>query len=275
MIDDNLGDKIQVMRFLTNGSFKPGQFEELKAAASRFPLLLSISVHFEFNKPDRIIGFVKEYANKTPLELSLLFHPEYFDVIKETAEKLTELRKEYPFYMPINKIHEPPKFQRLDSRYTDEHYEWAKKAAQAFDQAASEGPEIGHDRRAEFGRSSFFTEEKTLFGIKRKEYESYEELDEATQANFSGMYCCAGTMILTINRSGTVKGTRCPAAPTLCNIFKENPYERDDWMYAHPCTRLWCSDPSNRRTAKFRSKKDAEKYISECKKKQQDMLRKR
>ncbi len=272
LLDDHLGEKIQVLRFLTNGSFKPGQFKALTDAARHFPLLLSISVHFEFVKPERILSFVTEYADKTSLELGLLFHPEYFDVLKETTEKLIELRKEYPFDILINKIHEPPAFQRLDSRYTDEHFKWAQEARRAFDQAATEGPAVRHDRTTEFGRSSFFTEKKTASGIERKEYSCYEELDEATDADFSGMYCSAGTMVLTINTSGRVKGTRCPAAPTICNIYEENPFERDDWMFAHPCTRKWCSDVANRRTAKFLSRKDAEDYLRKCREKQKALL---
>lgn len=46
-------------------------------------------------------------------------------------------------------------------------------------------------------------------------------------------------------------------APTVCNIYEENPFTRDDWLQAFPCTREWCTDVANRRTAKFRSKGDA------------------
>ena len=45
LLDDNLGEKIQVLRFLTNGSFKQGQFEEIVQTARHFPLLVSISVY--------------------------------------------------------------------------------------------------------------------------------------------------------------------------------------------------------------------------------------
>ena len=273
LLDDYLGEKIQILRFLTNGSFKPGQFHQIMQAAQHFPLMIAISVHFEFNKPERILQLVKEIANETTLELGLMFNPDYFDTIQETAEKLIEFRKKYPFNMTISKLQEPPSFQKLDARYTDEHFKWAEETKQAFDLVALDGPEVRHDRKTEFGRSSFFTDKKTNNGIERKEYHSYDELDEATKANFAGMYCCAGTMIMTILTNGRVKGTRCPAAPTICNIYEENPFERDDWMFAYPCTRTWCSDVANRRTAKFRSLKDAKAYINKCKRKQRTMLR--
>ena len=272
LLDNDLGEKIQVLRFLTNGSFRKGQFEELIQAARHFPLLLSISVHFEFNKPERIIRFVKDYANKTSLELGLLFHPEYFDALKETAEKLTELRKEYPFYMMISKLQEPPSFSSFDSRYTPELFKWAEEAEQLFKLAALEGPKVKHNRDEEFGRTHFFTEKETGQGVERKEYTSYAELDKDTKANFSGMYCSAGTMVMSIWPDGKTKGTRCRVAPIVCNIYEENPFKRDDWMQCIQCTRKWCSDVANRRTAKFRSEKDAKKYIAECKKKQKNML---
>ena len=202
-----------------------------------------------------------------------MFHPLYFDTVRETVEKLTELRKEYPFHMTINKIQEPPLFNSLDSRYTPEHFKWAEEAQQTFDQIASEGPEVRHDRAKEFGRSHFFTEKKVGGNIERKEYKSYAELDKDTKANFSGMYCSAGTMFMRICTDGTVQGTSCPIVPKAknINIYEENPFEKDDWMHCFPCTRTWCSDVANRRIAKFHSKEDANNYIEECKRKQKSM----
>ena len=261
-----------MLRFLTNGTFRQGQLEELINAAHHFTLLVSISVHFEYVKLNNLVEMVEKYANKTNLEFGIMLHPEYFEKVKETVDKLTELRSKYPFHLLINMLQEPPKFGTLDSRYTAEHFDWADSARERFDEIADGGPSVAHDRRTEVGRTGFFADRRDGDRVIHEEYSDLSELKQKTDANFSGMYCSAGTLVMSIYPNGNTKGAICRPVPVVCNIFEENPFERDDWMRAVPCIRNWCRDVKNHRTAKFYSKEEAELYIDECKTKQRRFL---
>ena len=272
MLDDRLGSRIENLRLLTNGSFKKGQLDALIKAASHFTMLMSISVHFEFVKPEKLYSLIEEYSEKTNLEFGLMVHPEHFDTVKETFERLLQLREKHPFFVGVNLLREPPMFVTRDSRYQEEHYAWAEEAQARFDEAAARGPKTSYERIEEVGRKNFIVERKAAGGCERMVCQDISELDRETAANFGGMQCCAGTLVMGILPSGRARGAICRLAPTACNIFEENPFENDAWMRTVPCSRKWCADVKNWRIAKFLSPGDAKAYLAECKEKQAGLL---
>ena len=102
-----------------------------------------------------------------------------------------------------------------------------------------------------------------------------EELESTAGIDYSGMHCCAGTIVMDIFETGQTRGALCRLAPFVCNIFDENPFERDDWMQPVPCTRERCAELKNWRIAKYRSADEAKDYIAECKAKQKSLLESR
>ena len=272
LLDERLGNRIENLRFLTNGSFREGQLDALIEAARHFTLLVSITVHFESVDTEKLFNLVEQCARKTNLEFGIMLHPELFDAVKETTERFIELRKHHPFFLSVNLLREPLLFTGLDSRYLPEHFEWAKEAQARFDEAASKGPKTSYDRGEEIGRKNFVVERCAGGASEQIICQGLTELERETDGGFGGMYCCAGTFVMDVHPSGKARGAVCRLAPFICNIFEENPFEQDNLMQTVSCTRTWCADVKNWRIAKFLSKDDAEAYLEECRKKQRMLL---
>ena len=95
--------------------------------------------------------------------------------------------------------------------------------------------------------------------------ESSEKLRKMTRLDFSGMTCCAGANVLSINSRGYAKGLQCGVAKLECNIFEENPFQLDDWIHGVVCTNTMCGCPSNHRVPKFKSPAAAKEHITRVK----------
>ena len=82
------------------------------------------------------------------------------------------------------------------------------------------------------------------------------------------MSCCAGVSIINIKTDGTAYGMVCDNEKKKDNIFHENPFIKDDWLYAVKCQKKRCSCSTNHRIPKFYYSDEADDFIKSCQKKQ-------
>ena len=264
----NLGDRLQELMIVTNGTFKEQQIDEiLKITESECRLLkLVVSIHLEYAKIDKVADLAKRLSGRCCLEFRLMYHPDMTVKAADMANTLCALRKMYPFGMEVTKLRIPPSFDEYDSRYTQEHFDQIKEIKERFEEAETTGPEW--QNTLQFYR----VERKNGKRIKRYERVSPSQLESLTQYVFTGMICCSGTHVLRINTDGGVKGKLCELVREGINIFKENPFEREDWMKAVSCKCIKCGCCENWRIPKFNSHVEAERFIEQLRLEQKKLM---
>ena len=262
LLQKHLGDRLEQITTVSNGSFSERQMEAILDVIASTEVRMIISIHLEYMGVDRVASLVKRLSNHVILDFSLMFHPELFDKAKAMANALCELRKEYPYFMKIGELREPPRFDRWDSRYTQEHLDWMKETKIAFDGIASASY---HKKPICKKRTDwrYWVEKKSGNHIEVHEGLDNGKLKELTQFKFEDMTCCSGVSNAKIGVDGTVRGMVCHLDPPRGNIFEENPFEREDWVHGVRCTMRMCGCGANFRIPKFRSAEEAERFIAE------------
>ena len=268
-----LGDRLEMLQIITNGSFSESQMKAILKAGEQVKVKLIISVHLEYMGVERVVELVKQYSSRTRLHIALMFHPELIDKAKAVADALCDLRRTYPFSMKVSMLREPPKFDKLDSRYTQEHFNCVERIEKSFGIVHSEGPKrpIKPRKTKTFGRE-FLVERDENGSVENYEWISIPELKKMTGNVFTGMTCCAGTNVVRIKADGLVRGMICGLDSATCNIFEENPFMREDWIHSVLCTKNMCGCEVNYRIPKFRSSDEAQKFIAEKKLEQKILM---
>lgn len=257
-----LGDKLESVSIISNGSFGEKQMETIIREGEKHFIKLTFSVHLEFIGIERVVELVKRLSNHVRLHVHLMFHPERFDKAQTMAETLCELRKDYPYFFKIVMLRIPPKFDKIDPHYTQEHYDWADNAMQKFRGAALNGAKWTKSYPITVGWK-FLLERRIGDVVETYERKDQFQLKELTGNVFTGMTCCAGTNVIQIEVDGKVRGMECGLDCPTCNIFEENPFLREDWMHGVMCTKAMCGCEVNYRIPKFKSPADAQKFIEE------------
>ena len=271
LLHKHLGDRLEMLQIITNGSFSESQIKPVLMMGEQANVKLSVSIHLEYMNVERVVELVKRHSLQTHLRIDLMFHPELIDKTMEMAETLCDLRRDYPFEIVLSMLREPPKFGRLDSRYTQEHFNCAERIRERFEKMSADGPKWHGNFPISFG-SHFFVERKESEIIENYERLSASEVKDMTRSVFMAMTCCAGTSIAKIEVDGRVKGMICGLDSPSCNIFEENPFLREDWMHGIFCTRDMCGCSVNYRIPKFRSPVEAEKFIAEKRLEQKKLM---
>lgn len=271
LLHQYLGDRLKVLEIISNGSFGEDKMEAVLNAGGGIRLKLNISVHLEYMNVERVVELVKRYSLRTHLKISLMFHPKWIDKAMAVADALCDLRRDYPFGMSVDMLNSPPDFDRFDSRYTEEHFNVAKKIRERFGKANSEGPKMPENRQEVLGWK-FLVERNVNGSIEIHEQISPSKLNEMMGNAFTDMVCCAGTSVAWIRVDGSVKGMICGLDRPVCNIFEENPFLREDWMHGVVCSKAMCGCNVNYRIPKFRSPADAKKFIEKKKIEQKKLM---
>lgn len=262
LLQKHLGDKLERITIVSNGSFSERQMEAVLGAKGQTGILLIISIHLEYVGVDRVVALVKRLSNHVFLHMKLMLQPDLFDKAKAMADALCELRKEYLFYMEIGMLREPPQFDRYDSRYTQHHLDWVEETRGKWNEIAVKGPKRSLSDLKKITRE-YWVERRTSEGDEMFDVVDLKKLKELTQYQFEGMTCCAGINLVQILADGKVSGAVCKLCWHEANIFKENPFEHEDWVHGVRCTMRMCGCNANYRIPKFRSKEDAERFIAE------------
>ena len=266
-----LGDRLEQLGITTNGSFSESQMKAILKVGEQVNVKLFISVHLEYMNVERVVELVKQYSPHTRLQISLMFHPELVDKAISVAEALCGLKRDYPFEIHVNMLREAPKFDKFDSRYTQEHFNCAERIRERFRRTNAEGPKRPENQREIIGRK--YLVEKNVNGfIECHERISQSKLRDLTGNVFTGMTCCAGTSIVKILVDGRVMGMICGVDQPIYNIFEENPFLREDWIHGVLCTHDMCGCDVDFRIPKFKLPADAHKFLAEKRKEQKKLI---
>lgn len=266
-----LGDRLESLVIVSNGSLNEKQMESIIKEGEQHLIKMIFSVHLEFMRIERVVELVKRLSNHVQLHVNLMLHPELFAKAQTMAETLCELRKGYPFFFKIVMLRIPPKFDKIDPRYTQEHYDWAENATRKFENVALEGVEWTkcYSNLPEW---EFLVEKRVGSVVETYEKTHRLRLKELTGNIFTGLTCCAGTNVAQIKVDGNVRGMVCPLDRPTCNIFEENPFVKDNWMHGVFCKRAMCGCDVNYRIPKFKSPAAAQKFIAEKKLEQKKLM---
>ena len=271
-LHEYLGDRLESLAIISNGSFGEKQMESIIKEGDRHQIKIIFSVHLEYMRIERVVELVKRLSNHVQLHVNLMLHPELFAKAQTMVETLCELRKDYPYIFKIVMLRIPPKFDKIDPRYTQEHYDWADNAMQKFRGAALNGAKWTKSYPKTTGWE-FLVEKRIGNIVETYERKNLSQLKELTGNVFTGITCCAGTNVIQIGVDGKVRGMVCGLDRPTCNIFEENPFLREDWMHGVFCTRAMCGCNVNYRIPKFKSPADAQKFIAEKKQEQKKLMR--
>ena len=268
-----LGDSMEMLHIITNGFFGESSMEAVLKAGEQLDVRLTISVHLESMNIERVVELVKQYSLRTRLQISLMFHPELLDKAKSVADALCDLRKDYPFEHFVTMLREAPKFDKFDSRYTQEHFDCAEKIRKSFEKVHAEGPKWPSKppRTKTIGWECLVEQDVNGY-VEAYERLELPDLKKMTGCRFTGMTCCAGTSVVKIGVDGRAKGMVCDLDGPTCNIFEENPFMREDWIHGVLCTKNMCGCSVNYRIPKFRSPAEAQKFIEEKRMEQKKLM---
>ena len=271
LLFEHLGERLESLTIISNGSFGEKQMESIIKEGERHLIKIIFSVHLEFMRIERVVELVKRLSNHIQLHVHLMLHPELFAKAQTMVETLCELRKDYPYIFKIVMLRIPPKFDKIDPRYVQEHYDWVENAMQKFRGVASDGVKWAKSYPKTTGWE-FLVEKSTGNIVETYERKNLSQLKELTGNVFSGMICCSGTNVVKIKVDGRVKGIVCDLDRPTCNIFEENPFVKDDWMHSIFCTKAMCGCNVNYRIPKFKSPTAAQKFIAEKKLEQKKLM---
>ena len=266
LLQKHLGDRLEQIAIISNGTFSERQMEAVLGLQGQTEVRLRISIHLEYMGVDKMVTLVKRLSNHVFLHMKLMFQPDLFDKAKAMADALCELRKEYPFGLEISLLRESPQFDRWDSRYTQQHLDWVEETRGKMNRIAVGGPKCRPSILKKVQRK--YRVEKQVEKRARKVIELYEGVDtiklkKLTQYRFEGMTCCPGFSVLRIYVDGSAHGMVCGLDKYKANIYKENPFEREDWVHGIRCTKKLCGCAENYRIPKFRSAEEAERFMAE------------
>lgn len=271
LLSDCLGNRLEKITIITNGSFNDKIMETLLLAASKTCVEIKVSMHFEFLKMERIKEIVERMSKNVSLVFLVMFHPGMFDKVSTAVDKLCELRHNYPFDISVELIRNLNKESHFEELYTSEHYKWAEKVRARFNEIAQKtnlnGPAIPREAGWEF-----VLERKVAGKMVTEKNVSTDELVKKTNCRFLGLFCCTGTSVIHINPNGTTRGLVCSLAKKKFNIYKENPFREDGFIKAIQCTKERCGCNIDWRVPKFKSSREAEEFIKTCQAKQQQLI---
>lgn len=275
LLSETLGERLNNLVILTNGSRNNVLYERLANIAKSRPITIGVSIHTDHVEMAHLLELIENLSSKVNLSFSLMFNPDKRDFVYEIYETLSDYRKKYKFGMEQYLLRESG---HLDSRYTAEDLEWQKVANLRFKALA---------QSVKLPESSGQLSRQKIQHVYHKfhEIEDNGTIKTIENANadlkytnglfaFCGMYCIAHANVLSINENGLCRGMICNLDPIICNIYKENAFQkvRDELIHAVKCNKPHCGCSGNYRIPKFASEEDAKKYVEWAQKRQAELF---
>ena len=264
LLKEKLNTRLKGILIISNGSAKSEVYEKIASFGNELNIKIEISIHTEFVKVDHIVELIKKISGKVDLEFPLMFNPEKKDLVYDIYNKFVELRADYPFHVIVQTLRQPPLFDELDYRYTEEDYLWQRNAQKCFDDVASQGIDnICRHRWESAFPKTFFWDVYDKNGNRK----IVTELDrnEAFQRGlleFENMYCIQGSSVLCIGVNGACKKTNCSASSEEFNIFEEvNPDELNKASIIK-CPYKNCGCGTNHPIPKFKDREEADAFVN-------------
>lgn len=265
-IKKRLGERLRLLVLTSNGSRPPEWFKKLFEYTSDIPFSLNVSIHTEYIKADKIVWLIENASNNLILSFAFMLNPEKFDYIKELFSIMLALRKSYPFVLNFDKLLEPPYFDVIDHRYTENHDKFISESRDLFRNAIKDGP----NKYLKITREAFWDlEDDNKITTEKCNFYDKINLRNKGLLNFEGMYCVTGSSTIEILPEGEVKGAICYAKEIVKNrkgnIFNGNPFENGDLISAIKCPYKYCACSLDYGIPKFYDKEEAESFIKSAK----------
>ena len=266
-----LGERLNSVSITTNGSRNALLYENLADIAKYLLIRMNVSIHTDHVEMDHILDLIEKLSHNVRMNFLIMFNPDKREFVHEIYETLFEYRKKFQFSMNIILLRNG---DRVDSRHTQEDFEWQKKANAKFAElvrsVAPKFPALKPSRHP----IRIFHEveengEKRIIPLKNRALNMNNGL-----LNFTGMYCISYSHILEIEESGLCRGMVCRVDSPLCNIYDENCFKpiRDKLIHGVKCPHHICGCIVNDRIPKFASEEDAKKYVEFAQKRQAELF---
>ena len=270
---EKIGEKLAGLKIITNGSKLSTISRGIEKTIKYVPVGLIISIHTDHLSIGKIREIIKTYSSLTSVSLSLMFNPQKREYVKEIFDELLSLRDNFPFWLRIATLRQPPKFDIPDTRYTKEDYLWQDAATMAFQDRAKQSRVSPIPYKTKFGNITTFWD---VIEDGQYSYKKNLQRDIAFKTGlfgFKNMYCAMATNMLSISSKGFCNGARCSIAPlSTHSIFEKNPYDTPDFVQSIKCSLANCGCGANDQILKFANKDEADDYINLFVKRQQTKL---
>ncbi len=262
MLVAKLGERLKGILIISNGSNSCAFYEKLIPIAGEVNIKTEISIHTEFANMNHITELIKTLSGKIDLEFPLMFNPGKRETVYRIYDTLVELRTKYPFHVIVQTLRQPPAFDVLDYRYTEEDFKWQRDAQREFDTVSKNSVENECRKRWENGfPKSFFWDV-----INQNERRIVTELDRNVAfqmglLKFENMYCVQGSSVLSISADGKCRKSHCGVDSNILNVFEDVSADEMNRAYILKCPYKNCGCGTNHPIPKFLDKEEAQNYV--------------
>ncbi len=260
LLSTKFAHKLGGISIISNGSRNIALYENIVRLSKNVSINFNISLHTEFVQYEHIHEIISMMPPHVSIVLKLMFNPDKFYFVKDLHEKLCILREQHPFFLQIVTLREAPLFEKVDSRYTEEHVTWQKEATKKF-------AKIDRTSTAKNLYKNTFPMH-TVWKQKINNKEKIIPLPESNQrlrlgfAKFTQMYCCFGLATIKIRPDGRCKGALCRLAKNnSLSLFSKNFHFDKNFFQVIKCTLENCGCVSNYSIPKFSNKEEADIFI--------------
>lgn len=266
-ISSKLGPRLNNLYLVSNGSRNMGFFRDLHELAGMAPVSLVFSIHTEQCDPDHIYELASSLTDRIRISFLLMFQPERWQLVKEIHTTLLKLRNDHFFNLDISLLREPPAFNGLDSRYTQEMLDWRELKQAEFDAAAAQsglrapGPSM---RGCEW-----FADLWTPGGMMNIRGGNRNSNYRKGYFNLKDLFCVLGAHKIRITDTGELYGAVCVQGKLPGNMFEPGCLADPGYIRHIKCEQPNCSCNSNDVCMKFRDPGEADRFVSACRSRQE------
>ena len=268
MLHEKLGERLNRVTIITNGSRNASLYEKLAGIAKSVNILMQISLHTDHVDMKHILELVELLSRDVDIYFALMFNPDKRDRVYEIFDTMLECRKKFYFTLNVVTLRDG---DRVDPRYTRDDFAWQKAAVAKFEALAKDADSNLPARKKSERCMHVFHELVDGNGLRIAE-QTNRTLELADGLlKFKGMYCIAHAALLRIEENGFCRGMVCGADPVICNIYEENSLKavRNELIHPIRCPLEICGCASNDRIPKFVFLQEALRFVEVIRKKQQ------
>lgn len=267
LLVSRLDQKIKHIEIYSNGFRDYTYFNSICDILKNLSCSILISIHTDHARSEHIYELVSNMSGNVHLNLSLMFNPAKFELVKELYQNLFKLREKKFFELSIVTLRQPPAFALPDKRYTQEHFDWQKEKQEAFDKLAVssklKSPLKNLRYRCFWDIKDKSAGETATYTIDIKHQASSQRQTMFLNGfyNFKDIYCIGGTHMLALNPDGSISTMRCGGGRIIGNYLKDDGRIAVQPAYLFKCLWQGCGCAANDPCLKFRAKNEAEEFV--------------
>lgn len=271
MLHERLGNKLNHVLIITNGSRNESFYEKLAEIAKTVYITLNISIHTDHVDMSHILKLIENLSSDITISFSLMFNPDKREMVYDIYATLLEYRKKYWFNMLIYLLRDGDK---LDPRHTKEDFAWQEKAQNQFRDITRSVSSKFPARKAMTHPNPIFREVEENGQVKTERPQNIVADRVKGLFNFKNMYCMANATLVNVFEDGRCRGMVCLDDRCICNIYDKDCFKavRDKLIHPVKCTRPLCGCSANYHIPKFASEEEAKIYVEFAQKRQAQLF---